>query len=116
MATALSSRINLRVLGWFLLPLVVWGAARILLVRPAQQSLARAQQSLFDAEREELAAELALSREDRVRVRMQRELNDLDDTAQRMNAAERAAEAQLEGQHHRPDFVLPGRSRPTGVL
>ena len=108
---------RLRLVGWLLLPLVIWLLAHALLVRPAQHQLLQAQQVLLVAEREELAAELALAREEKRRGRMEREIKDLEDTAERMRVAERVARAQLSaGEHHRPSWVLPGQpSRAAGA-
>ena len=88
-------RNNHRVIGWVLLPLLTWMLAHALLIRPAQNQLALAQQELFEAERENLRMEQALQREDSARTRLERERRELADTAERMTIAERDAEAQL---------------------
>ena len=108
---------RLRLVGWCLLPLVIGLLAHALLVRPAQHQLQQAQQGLLAAERKELTAELALAREEKLRGRMERELKDLEATAERMRVAEKVARAQLSaGEHHRPSWVLPGQpSRAAGA-
>lgn len=99
--------------GWILLPLLSYLLAHVVLVRPAQRQLTFAQQALLDAEREELAAEVALTRAERTRTRLAREVADLEDTTERMRRAELAAEAQLSSLRGsvRNEFVLPGASR-----
>ena len=111
-----SLRMSLSSASWLLLPLVCWMLARVLLVHPAQRQVTLAQQALLEAEHLELTAELAAAREERLRLRLEHELHDLADTADRMDAAERAAEAQLDGAKPQSNFVLPGHSRQTGEL
>ena len=102
---------------WLLLPLVAYALSHALLVRPAQRQLRVAQEALLDAEREELAAEMALEREHNTRQRLQQEVHDLAENAERMRRAEREASAQLDAlaRGRRRDFVLPGESRSTST-
>ena len=84
----------------------------VLLIRPAQQAVFRAQQTLIAAEHEELMATLATSRADRAVDRLESQLANLRADAQRMGDAETMANAEIfrlrEGRHH--DWLLPGQS------
>ena len=97
---------------YLLLPLVVYFLGHVLLVRPAERQLRFSQQALLVAEREELAAELALARADRAKQRLERKVQELAETAERMRTAKRVAEAQLGSkQGERLEWVLPGQGR-----
>ena len=98
---------------WLILPMLTWLLAHSVLVRPAQSELAQSQQVLLAAEREELAAELALERENARRQHDERELRELQQTAERMRIAQANAEAQLAAlPGARADHVFPGQGRP----
>ena len=96
---------------WVLLPLVIYFFGHLMLVRPAQRQVTLAQQLLLDAEREELAAEVGLARADRAKQRLEHEVQELAETAERMRTAERVAEAQLGTRAERLEWVLPGQGR-----
>merc|ERR1712080_326409 len=94
---------------WLLLPLATWLVGYVTLVRPARRQLAQAQQVLLAAEKEELAAQMMVARDEELHERMRRELSEQKDTAERMRAAEREAHAQLNSaQVRRPSWILPG--------
>ena len=96
----------------WLLPLVAYILGHLLLVRPAQHQVTQAHNALLAAEREELAAELAVAREDRARHRLEREVRELAETADRMRSAARVAEVQLgRNSVERLEWVLPGQGR-----
>ena len=98
-------------LFWLLLPVVALLAGRSLLVAPAQREVGRAQQTLFAAEREELAAELATTRLRSEAERLQAKVTTMLSDADRMRNAETSARAQIArlDARRRSAWILPGQ-------
>jgi hypothetical protein len=101
---------RLRLVGWLLVPLLAWALGYAAFVLPARRQLANAQQALLAAEREALDADAVLAREQALSERMRQEIQDLSDAAERMRAAESAAEARLMDTRERQAWLLPGES------
>ena len=84
-----------RVQLWLALPVALWIGARLILVAPAEQELMQSQRALLSAEREELLRAVGAERSELALSRMKRRMRTMRADAERLDAAESAATAQL---------------------